>query len=223
MKKIALFLPFLLLLGGCASRQPDTGTVREHFDELSGFTAHVKIFSNLGDSALEYELDYAYNREGSDRLTLTAPEAVAGIEAVIDGEDSFLLRYNGAELDDGMPPLHGVTPADSVYWLLRELRESEPLELWNETVSDVPALALRYESSVEETTILRQVWLSSDGLIPLCAEIYADGNRALLLTFSDYHEGAAAAPEPETPSEAPPEAETPAEAGTPPESAVPSE
>lgn len=196
MKKIILSFSLLLLLGGCAAGQPSAETIRGHFDALPGFSAHVKIFSDTGDSALEYELDYAYNKEGSDRLTLTAPESVAGIEATIDGEESFLLRYAGAELSDGMPALHGVTPADGVYWLVRELRESEPLELWNETVSGVPALVLRYESRIDKTDITRQVWLAADGLAPLCAEVYAGGSRALLLTFTEYHEGSSPEPAP---------------------------
>lgn len=191
MKKTALFLPFMLLLAGCAAQEPAAENIQEHFDTLAGFTAHVKIFSDFGGSALEYELDYAYNREGSDKLVLTAPEPVAGIEAAIDGEDSFLLRYDGAELDDGMPPLRGVTPADGVYWLLRELREGEPREMWGEPVNGTPALVLRYESEADGTAIMRQVWLTKDGLQPLCAEVYADGTRALLITFSDYREGAA--------------------------------
>ena len=89
MKKTAVLFSFLLLLVGCAKNQPTAQSIREHFDALPAFSAHVKIFSDFGGSALEYELDYAYNRKGSDHLTLTAPEAVSGIEATIDGEDSF--------------------------------------------------------------------------------------------------------------------------------------
>ena len=144
MKKIAAFLSFLLLLGGCAQDQPTAETIQEHFDALPGFTAHVKIISDFDESVLEYEVDYAYNRKGSDHLTLTAPESVRGIEATIDGEERILLRYGGAELDDGTPGLQGTTPADGVYWVLRELRESEPLEIWPESVSGTPALAVRY-------------------------------------------------------------------------------
>lgn len=200
MKKTAVLFSFLLLLVGCAKNQPTAQSIREHFDALPAFSAHVKIFSDFGGSALEYELDYAYNRKGSDHLTLTAPEAVSGIEATIDGEDSFLLRYGDAELDDGTPGTQGATPADGVYWLMRELRESEPLELWTDTVSGTPALALRYESSVDDCELTRQIWLSQGSLQPLCAEVYANGTRALLLTFSGYQE-TGTPPEPDEPAE----------------------
>ena len=215
MKKIAFFLPLMLLFAGCTAQEPAAENIREHFDTLAGFAAHVKIFSDFGNSALEYELDYAYNREGSDHLVLTAPEPVAGIEATIDGEESFLLRYGGAELENGMPPVRGVTPADGVYWLLRELRESEPLVLWGEPVYGTPALVLRYEGETDGVTVMRQVWLTKDGLQPLCAEVYADGTRALLITFSDYREGAAL-PEPISEQPAEPGAEAaPEQAGPP--------
>lgn len=207
MRKIVVFLSFFLLLSGCARSRPTAETIREHFDALPGFTAHVKIISDFAESTLEYEVDYAYNRKGSDHLTLTAPEAVRGIEATIDGEEHMLLRYNGAELDDGTAGLTGTTPADGVYWLLRELRESEPLEIWPESVAGTPALAVRFESSVDGAEIIRQVWLHQTSLQPLCAEVYADGTRVLLLTFSEYQEGASAPPgqESETAAE-PPEA-----------------
>lgn len=207
MKKIAAFLSFLLLLGGCAQDQPTAETIQEHFDALPGFTAHVKIISDFDESVLEYEVDYAYNRKGSDHLTLTAPESVRGIEATIDGEERILLRYGGAELDDGTPGLQGTTPADGVYWVLRELRESEPLEIWPESVSGTPALAVRYEGTVEDTEITRQVWLRQDSLQPLCAEVYSDGTRVLLLTFSDYQEGMTVQPEADGETDAVPPAE----------------
>lgn len=208
MKKLAAFLPFLLLLGGCAQDQPTAETIQEHFDTLPGFTAHVKIISDFDESVLEYEVDYAYNRKGSDHLTLTAPESVRGIEAAIDGEERILLRYGGAELDDGTPGLQGTTPADGVYWVLRELRESEPLEIWPESVSGTPALAVRYEGTVEDTEIIRQVWLQQGSLQPLCAEVYSDGARVLLLTFSNYQEGMTVQPETDGETEpSPPEEE----------------
>jgi hypothetical protein len=83
---------------------------------------------------------------------------------------------------------------------MRELRESEPLELWTDTVSGTPALALRYESSVDDCELTRQVWLSQGSLQPLCAEVYVNGTRALLLTFSGYQE-TGTPPEPDEPSE----------------------
>lgn len=183
----------LLVLCACAKQPPTPDSVRAHFEALAGFNAHVKILSDFGQSALEYELDYAYNKESSDHLTITAPASVAGIEATIAGEDSFVLQYGGAALEDGMPDIAGVTPAGCVYWLMRELRESEPLETWSETVNDIPALVLRYESTDGDTVIMRQVWLAAESLQPLCAEIYVDGSRALQLTFSEYQETAGAA------------------------------
>lgn len=188
MRKKWLAALCLLLLCACGREPATPESVRARFESLPGFTAHVKILSDFGHSALEYEIDYAYNRESSDHLTITAPESLVGIEATIAGEDSFTLQYGETALDDGMAVRTGATPADCVYWLVRELRESEPLETWNETVNDVPALVLRYQSADEDADLMRQVWLTEEGLRPLCAEIYVDGARVLQLTFSEYQE-----------------------------------
>ena len=76
-------------------------------------------------------------------------------------------------------------------------------------------LVLRYEGEADGVTVMRQVWLTKDGLQPLCAEVYADGTRALLITFSDYREGAAL-PEPISEQPAEPGAEAaPEQAGPP--------
>lgn len=200
MRKKWLAALCLLLLCACGREPATPESVRARFEALPGFTAHVKILSDFGHSALEYEIDYAYNRESSDHLTITAPESLAGIEATIAGEDSFTLQYGETALDDGMAVRTGATPADCVYWLVRELRESEPLETWNETVNDVPALVLRYQSADEDADLMRQVWLTEERLRPLCAEIYVDGARVLQLTFSEYQEtaGGAQPAEPES-------------------------
>ena len=52
-----------VLLCGCGGAQTDGEAVRAHFDALPGFEAHLKILSDLGQSVLEYEMDYVYNKE----------------------------------------------------------------------------------------------------------------------------------------------------------------
>lgn len=62
LKRIFCVTLLLVLLSGCGgSTAADGSTVRAHFEELSGFEAHLKILSDLEQSVLEYEVDYVYN------------------------------------------------------------------------------------------------------------------------------------------------------------------
>ena len=110
----------LLALSGCGSAPADGQTVREHFETLAGFEAELKILSDLGQSVLEYQVDYVYNREDNDTFTITAPESLAGIGGTIAGTDnaSFTLQYDGLALDDAMPQRTGLTPADALFCLM---------------------------------------------------------------------------------------------------------
>lgn len=165
-------------------------SVRMHLEEINGFEARVKILSDLNESVLEYEVDYVYNREDSDNFTIAAPEMLAGISGSIAGEDSgtFSLQYDGMILDDMMPQRTGLTPADALFCLLSDLRYKEPTQQWTETVSGKKLLALRFEEKDAEGKVEKQVWFTENGQQPVCAEIYADGDRVLGLQMLSYQE-----------------------------------
>ena len=178
----------LALLCGCGRPAAGGEDVRTHFETLNGFEADVKILSDLGESTLEYTVHYQYNKEDVDSFSITAPESLSGIGGTIAGEESgaFSLQYDGLSLDDAMPQRTGLTPADGLFCLLCDLRTAEPQQQWTETVSGEKMVVLRYAQ--ETGQIEKQVWLTRDGLRPVCAELYADGERVLTLTLSGYRE-----------------------------------
>ena len=179
----------LIVLSGCGAAA-DSENVRSYFSEVAGFEAHVKILSNLEDSVLEYELDYVYNKEDSDSFTITAPESLAGIGGTIAGTGSgqFSLQFDGAQLDDAMPQRIGLTPADSLFCLLSDLRSDAPAEQWTEEAAGQTLLVLRYESEDDRGKIAKQVWLTADGRQPVCAELYADSKCVLTIQVMSYQE-----------------------------------
>lgn len=178
------------VLCGCGGSGADGEAVRAHFDALSGFEAHLKILSDLEQSVLEYEMDYSYNKEDVDSFTITAPESLAGIGGTIAGEDSasVTLQYDGLSLDDAMPQRTGLTPADAMFCLLDDLRKGEPAQIWSESASGTELVALKYAYDSEDGKIEKQVWLTEDGLQPVCAELYADGARVLTIQVTAYQE-----------------------------------
>ena len=180
----------LLALSGCGSAPADGQAVREHFETLAGFEAELKILSDLGQSVLEYQVDYVYNREDNDTFTITAPESLAGIGGTIAGTDnaSFTLQYDGLALDDAMPQRTGLTPADALFCLMNDLRTAEPVQLWTERADGASLLVLRYKQQDADGKVEKQVWLTEDSLQPVCAEFYADGTRVLQLLVTDYRQ-----------------------------------
>lgn len=180
----------LCLLTACGKPEGDAESVRMHFDEIAGFEARVKILSDLEDSVLEYEIDYVYNREDKDIFTIAAPEMLAGIGGTIAGEDSgtFSLQYDDMMLDDIMPQRTGLTPADALFCLLSDMRSKKPTQQWTEMVSGKKLLVFRYEENGADGKVEKQVWLTENGQQPVCAEIYADGDRVLGIQMLTYQE-----------------------------------
>lgn len=164
--------------------------IPQTFQNLAGFTAQVRILSDLGSSTQEYGGTYMYRQEGNDTLTLQTPQALEGIVVDISGEDtaSLTVQYKDTVLDSGMPSRSGMTPADAIPRMLCELRDAAPLEAWEETVGGVQMAAARYEIEDEQGRIMYQIWLTRDSLHPSYAECFADGQRVLQVFFSEYAE-----------------------------------
>ncbi len=174
------------MLSGCGGTA-GAESVRAHFEALD---AAEELMSDLGDSVLEYQMDYVYDREGNDQFTITAPESLAGIGGTIAGTDSaqFTLQYDGLSLDDAMPQRTGLTPADGLFCLLNDLRTAQPVQIWSESASGTDFLVLRYEGEDEDGTVEKQVWLTEQGMQPAYAELYADGSRVLTIRVTAWQE-----------------------------------
>ncbi|MBP3311709.1 MAG: hypothetical protein J6L72_05675 [Butyricicoccus sp.] len=188
--RTAAILAVLFLLCGCSAGGggPLDERIRQTFEELPGFTAQVRILSDLGDSTQEFGGTYVYQKEGNDTLTLQTPQALEGIAVDISGEDAgnLTVRYEDTVFDSGMPVRPGLTPADAIPRMLCELRDAAPLEAWEETVGGVKMAAARYEIEDDAGRIMYQVWLTRESLRPSYAECFADGERVLQVFFSEY-------------------------------------
>lgn len=130
--------PLLLLtalLCGCGTDENSGEDVRAHYENISGFSAHVKILSETDDFTMAFELDYAYNKEDVDVFTITAPESVSGVSGRIagDSEATLALQYDDLVLDDARPVRPAWTPADAVFGVVCALRDTPADESWRES------------------------------------------------------------------------------------------
>ena len=143
--------------------------------------------SDIDISALEYQAEYQYNKDGDDLLTLTAPEEVAGLEVHIAGDrsDEMTLRYGDTELFLALEDPSGTRPVDAASALMQTLRTAEPDVIGEDLFDGIEALHLTYREPDSDPAVSREVWLDAQGS-PLCAEIFLDGEKRVTLFFTDF-------------------------------------
>ena len=143
--------------------------------------------SDIGVSALEYQGEYQYNRDGEDVLAMTAPEEVAGIEIRIAGEpaEGYTLRYADTELYLALDAPSGTRPVDAASALMQTLCTAEPNAAGEDLLDGIEAQHLSYREPDSDPAVSREVWLDAQGF-PLCAEIFVDGEKQVTLFFTDF-------------------------------------
>ncbi|WP_122789828.1 hypothetical protein [Intestinibacillus sp. Marseille-P6563] len=181
---------FFILLCGCGVKSGNTGIpekIQQTYEQLPGFTAQVKILSDLEQSTLEYGGEFEYNREDNDIFTLKTPDALAGIVLVASGESpaNLTVQYDDTVFDTAQPARAGLTPADVLPLLMDTIRTGAPLETWEETVGGVKMVVARYETEDDQGRIMRQIWFTRESLWPSYAELYADDQRVMQVFFSE--------------------------------------
>ncbi len=156
--------------------------VRQHYQDAQSIETVAAITSDLGEETRGYQIGYSYQKqeEGSSAvMTVLEPESIAGITAEVSG-DSFTFSYGETELETAMPDRKGLTPADVTTYLLRDLMQETPKQVWKEE----NLLALRYEQQTEEGTVMKEVYLNPQTDALSEARIYQNGKQCLRCTFS---------------------------------------
>lgn len=189
LKQGSLCVLLALCLSGCGKSVPPAGeTVRGHFEDLQAAQMQVKILCDFGQSALEYRVDYEYNKEDNDLLTVTEPQSIAGVQVEIAGQQDFTLQYQDAALEFGRDAVSGLTPVDAIAALLYDLYTGEPTEIGKDTIDGVQAVSLHYETMDVCPEISKTVWLEPNTMTPLCAELYCDGQKRMTLFFEQFEQ-----------------------------------
>ena len=188
-KCLVCVLMTTLLLTGCGKAGVSEAeelalTIRGEYLAMNGCAARAAITADYGQRVYQYEMSVAVNGEETV-LTLSAPDAVAGLSARMAGEEN-LLEFDGVSVETGPLDENGLTPVSAVPALLEAAKSGY-----------ITACALE-----EDGTLLRVdcgdpvsspgmgtetvLWFDAATHALVKGEISVDGFRVILCEFSDF-------------------------------------
>lgn len=179
----AYFLTLLLLLSSCGSTDgTDRAAAFSEQCATADYTAEVVVSAPRETETLHYTLAVEGTAERAE-VTLLAPQTIAGIAAVVEG-DSLALRYEGILLDAGTMA-EEISAVNAVSLLLRAAANGNLLDCGTETVDERQLLRLCYTLTYGETEISAVFWLDGSN-VPVCAEVEVQEEIVLFAEFTSF-------------------------------------
>jgi len=176
-----------LLLSACGGTgEQDAASLRDAYHDMAGCTMEAAVSCTQGDQVWESSLRCAYVPDGETTVEVLAPEAIAGVKAVLDG-DSWALTYEDACLNAGTLSREDLSPMACLPQLMDALRDGWLLEENQETWEEVSCLRVSVDQSgIHDGKILSTVWLRQEDGTPLRGEIAVDGEIILTAEFTAF-------------------------------------
>ena len=173
-----------LLLCGCAARDAEgrAEAIQRKYAAMDGYAARVEVDVARQDETAHYALDASRSGDTA-RVTVVWPEELAGVGAVMEG-DELSLSYDGVVLDAGGVDA-SVTAVNASDIVIHAVAQGWITEQNDERWEDVDALRLRIETEREGRALYVAVWFNEQDM-PLYAEIERDGRILANLEFTDF-------------------------------------
>lgn len=177
-----------LLLSACGG----TGSgeraenLRAGYQEMAGCAMTADVTCSQGDQVWEASLRCEYVPEGESTVEVLAPETIAGVRALLDGE-TLRLEYEDLCLNAGTVSSEELSPMACLPQLMSALREGWLLEESRENWEETPCLRLTMDQSgPKDGKILSTIWLREEDGMPLRGEIAVDEEVVLTAEFTEF-------------------------------------
>ena len=180
-----------LLLAGCAGggggeETADAASLRAPYVNMTGCTMAASVTWSEGDQVWQTEVVCGYVPDGETTVEVLSPETIAGVRAVITGEE-LSLEYEDLCLGAGTLSAQEVSPLACLPRLMSALRDGWLLEENPEDWNGTPCLRLTVDQSgPQDGKILSTLWLSTADGTPLRGEIAVDSEIILTADFTDF-------------------------------------
>jgi len=178
-----------LLLTGCGGEtsQKQASAARKPYQDMTGCKMEAAVTCGTGsEDALTFTLSCDYAPEGETTVEVLSPDTVAGVKAVLTG-DQLKLQYEDLCLDAGTLSDEEVSPLMCPARLMSALRSGWLLEQNEEKVGEIPCLRLCMDQTTDSgEKILSTVWLQKDGNTPVCGEIAVGDEIIFHVEFTSF-------------------------------------
>ena len=189
MKRIIGPLLLCLLLCGCGGAETGNA-VQEQYRTVKTAQMEAEVTSHTPSDSRTFTLQCRYDAAGDSVTTVTAPGELAGLTAIVSGED-MTLSCDGLQLPAGASL--DICPANCLPYLLDALSGGYLTEQNEETLEGTPCLRLSLDTAAPSGAPVQcAVWLDKATLIPLYGEFSQNGQVVLtvkMLSFTCRTEG----------------------------------
>ena len=169
----------LCLLTACGGKEPDAMQAALDFRaallEKGGCAFTAQITADAQDRVWQYTLRCEASYDGTARLELLAPEAIAGLTAEIDGADGKL-RFDGAYVDFGLTADGEPSPVAAPQTVF---------SCWTEQyIASAGDGCVSYERGLGAKKLDVKTWFAEG--VPVKAELSRDGRLLMTLEITDF-------------------------------------
>ena len=146
----------------------------------------AEIIWSEGDQEWRAEVRCDYVPDGETTVEVLSPETIAGVRAVVTGEE-LKLEYEDLCLGAGTLSAQQVSPMACLPRLMSALRDGWLLEENREDWNETPCLRLTVDQSgPQDGKILSTLWLNTADGTPVRGEIAVDDEIILTAEFTSF-------------------------------------
>lgn len=173
--------------GGATGAEQLALDIRGEYLAMEGCTASLTVTADYGQRVYEYGMDLEYRWEGESVLTITSPEAVAGVTARLEQEGGSL-EYDGVRVETGPLDDSGMSPMDAVPALMRYAAEGFMAECVMEERDQGQVLRVICRDPDHQAGEGQEcsLWFDPDSHALLRGELSQDGYTVIQCVFSDF-------------------------------------
>ena len=181
----ALMISLGLLLSACGKNGTDTAQrLQEHYGTVQAVHMTAQLDFTYRDQLRSYTLCCS-GGQGKYKVEILAPEHLAGIQAVFDGEEQSLV-FEDFCLDAGAVSREKLSPAAVLPRMLEALETGYVFESCREKRNGAECCYVGIDTTGELGKIVYAVWLSEENFAPVYVEVWVDDENIFSAEFTEF-------------------------------------